>query len=124
MAWDPTARLAVARITRDHPYISSGRSFGPLRGEPIANERVSFPIGLSRVSKQVFLMFPTVATSLLMAFGFGLFAIDFPAVQSLMLTGAAMAAIAFCCSFEAWDREEPAARASSKLDSDRTRDAG
>jgi thymidine kinase len=67
-------------------------------------------------------MFSTVATSLVMAFGFGFFAIDFPAIQNVMLICAAMAAMAFCCSLEAWDCEEPATRSGRLIEPDRARE--
>ena len=73
-------------------------------------------------------MFASVSASLLLTFGFGVFAVEFPSVQSLMLIGACLAATASFCSIEAWSCQEKTTvrehRTSDVAVADDARDAG
>lgn len=51
-------------------------------------------------------MFSAVVTSLLLVLGFWLSAVEYPAVQSVMLIGVSLAGTALFCSLEAWTCQE------------------
>ncbi len=70
-------------------------------------------------------MFSVVCASPLLALVFGVLAVEFPPVQSLMLVGACFAATLFFCALEAWScQDAPALERPRSPDVSRRRDPG